>query len=138
MMKEMRSILLIEDVQAHAELFVLAAEPLDPLVVIDVIDSGQSAMDRLKAIAQGDKPTPDLVILDLNLPLVSGHELLAYIRSTPATSDLPVVISSCSAAPADMQRAKSLGVTTYLTKPISTEDLRQVFDRLFRDPGSGS
>ena len=136
MQKDKRCILLIEDVQAHAELFVLAAEPLDPQVEVDVVDSGQSAMETLKAIARGDLPIPDLVVLDLNLPMVSGHELLSYIRSTPAIRELPVVITTCSAAPSDIHRATSLGISTYLTKPIDTEDIRDAFGRVFSDSGS--
>lgn len=64
-------------------------------------------------------PPPDLVLLDLNLPIRSGFEVLAWIRSQADLRGLAVVIFSSSGRPEDRNRAAELGATAYLQKPMS-------------------
>lgn len=86
----------------------------------------RSACDGDKAVAYlentsdgGDNPTPDLVLLDLNLPARSGFEVLQWIRAQPRLSRLPVVVISSSGRPEDRERARQLGADDYLVKPTS-------------------
>jgi CheY-like chemotaxis protein len=65
------------------------------------------------------RPRPDLVILDLNLPKVSGFEVLERIRKQAMYQDLEVIILSSSDAPSDRERAQKLGVREYFHKPGS-------------------
>lgn len=89
------------------------------MVVID----GQEAIDYLSGRGRfGNRieyPLPAVVLLDLNLPTVSGFQVLKWIRTQPQFRQLPVVIFSSSARAEDRSRAKELGADDYLEKPGS-------------------
>jgi len=74
-------------------------------------------------------PRPDLVILDLNLPKVSGFEVLERIRKQAMYQDLDVIILSSSDAAADRERAKKLGVREYFHKPGSLPGYQELAGR---------
>ena len=67
--------------------------------------------------------TPDLLFLDVNMPEVSGLDLLEFIRRRPAWNQLPIVMFSAEGTDADIDKAKSLGANAYLVKPVSFEEL---------------
>lgn len=116
--------------QDHAELFVLTAEQCEVPVQIDVIGDGQTAQQALERMAAGEQDRPDAVMLDLNLPRVSGLELLRQVRGSDALGGLPVVVTSCSYDPSDVQQAADLGVAGYLAKPIHQAQLCGILQRL--------
>lgn len=66
---------------------------------------------------------PDLVLLDLHLPDRSGHDVLEEIRAEPSTRLLPVVMLTGAASPAEKMRAQGVGVTDFIAKPFSPEEL---------------
>lgn len=66
---------------------------------------------------------PDLLILDLMMPHLSGFEVCARVRATPATADLPIMILTAIANAHDRQRAFDSGASDYVTKPIPTAQL---------------
>lgn len=88
--------------------------------VEDVIEAG-SAIEALRAIVASP---PTLVLLDLNLPTISGMELLAMLRVREDTASLPVFIVSTEGAEADRARALALGASGYLVKPVDAAALR--------------
>lgn len=98
-----------------------------------VVD-GQAAIDYLSG--QGafadrtEYPLPGLVLLDLNLPILSGFQVLEWIRSQPQHCRLPVIIFSSSARAEDKLRAKELGASDYLEKPGSGLEFGMVFEAL--------
>lgn len=126
-----KRVLLVEDIREHAELFMLSAEGAVCPITVDLIEDGEAARDAFERMASGQEQPPELVMLDLNLPRLSGHDLLAFIRSKPALDALPVVITTCSEDRADVHRAAELGVSGYLVKPIVTSQLNSVLDRLY-------
>lgn len=73
---------------------------------------------------------PDLVILDIMMPDVSGLDVLTYMRADPKLASIPVVIVSAKASPADIQAGLDAGATVYLTKPVGYSDLKSAVDRL--------
>jgi CheY-like chemotaxis protein len=79
--------------------------------------------------ADANTPRPDLVILDLNLPKVSGFEVLERIRKQAMYQDLDVVILSSSDATADRERAEKLGVREYFHKPASLPGYQELAGR---------
>jgi CheY-like chemotaxis protein len=87
------------------------------------VDDGEKALAYLAGVPPyADRtvhPLPTLILLDLNLPLRSGFEVLAWVRAQPELRDLPVVIYSSSGRPEDRARATALGATDYLLKPSS-------------------
>jgi CheY-like chemotaxis protein len=113
-------ILLVEDSVADIELTLEALEDSEIPNEVTVVRDGAAAMVHLRATATG--PTrPDLVILDLNLPRLSGHEVLAAMRDDDDLRRMPVAILSTSSAEADVVRTYDLGANCYLTKPVDVD-----------------
>jgi DNA-binding response OmpR family regulator len=67
--------------------------------------------------------TPDLLILDINLPEVSGWDLLEFLRRRKEWKGLPIVMLSSESADTQMEKARQLGADTYLVKPVTIEEL---------------
>ncbi len=93
------------------------------------VDTGQEAVDYLSGAGRyADRtqyPMPVVVFLDLKLPLMSGHEVLAWIRSQRQLESLLVVVLTSSNEPTDVRRSYSLGANSFLVKPLNA---RQVVD----------
>ena len=87
------------------------------------VEDGERAINYLSGqepyANREDHPLPTFVLLDLNLPVRSGFEVLEWLRSQPQFEKLPVVIFSSSGRLEDRQRAEKLGATDYLLKPTS-------------------
>ena len=113
----MPRVLVVDDSPAlrHYLLALLLAEG-EP----DVAEAG-SALDALRAIAVAP---PALLLLDLNLPTISGMELLAMLRGRADTAALPILIVSTEGGEADRAKALRLGASGYLTKPVDVDALR--------------
>ena len=96
--------------------------------------SGPEAVDYLSGVgsyANSDlHPRPGLLLLDLNLPALSGLEVLQWVRAQPRFHSLPVVIFSASIRPDDQRRALQLGADDYLEKPSSPMKFLNVLGRL--------
>jgi DNA-binding response OmpR family regulator len=84
---------------------------------VDIATSGDAA---LKAIGHA---APDLMILDLNLPVISGTEVCRLVRSRAATAHLPIIMLTARTGEADRVAGLDLGADDYVTKPFSTREL---------------
>ena len=73
---------------------------------------------------------PDIVILDIMMPEVSGLEVLRFMRGDPNLKDTPVIIVSAKSMPADIKVGMEAGASMYLTKPVGYQDLKQAVERL--------
>jgi CheY-like chemotaxis protein len=80
---------------------------------VDTASNGQELLDRLTKPAA----RPDVIILDLNMPLLDGFQALHRIRSTPGLSQIPVIILTASTNKEDEMRCFALGCTSYFRKP---------------------
>jgi CheY-like chemotaxis protein len=117
-------LLLIEDSPSDVKILQRAMSQAGCRVDLLVMRDGQEAADYL--LRQGPfSPQsnngwrrPDLVVLDLNLPRLTGLEVLKVIRSTPTMSLTPVVILSTSRRPEDVRDAYANGANTYVEKPL--------------------
>jgi chemotaxis family two-component system response regulator Rcp1 len=123
-------ILLVEDNAGDAQLMRLAFAEALPAARLSVVTDGEAAVH---ALLDGGAP-PDLVLLDLNLPRLSGHEVLAAIRAAedPAVRRLPVVVLSSSSAASDVERSYDLGAAAYIAKPHDLDGLQGIVDTLAR------
>jgi len=92
--------------------------------------SGSQALEALEKKAR-ESDLPNLILLDINLPDISGIDLLTRIKQDDRFRRIPVVILTGSNEDEDIQRSYDLGATTYLVKPIFKDALMQVIDRLF-------
>jgi CheY-like chemotaxis protein len=94
-----------------------------------VATNGQEAMQALQSLVKGD--LPQLILLDINLPDISGIDLLTLIKSDKDLSNIPVVILTGSNEDQDIQKSYDLGASSYLVKPISNDALMSVIEKLF-------
>jgi DNA-binding response OmpR family regulator len=94
---------------------------------LEIVVDGQLAIDYLSGTKKyADRtrfPLPRLLLLDVNLPRKSGLEVLKWVRSTPATCTMPVLILTSSSQEKDIHRAYILGVNSYLVKPGKPDEL---------------
>jgi CheY-like chemotaxis protein len=89
---------------------------------LTVVSDGESAMSYLHKQGQyADAPTPDLVLLDLNLPRMDGREVLAELKEDPELRRIPVVVLTTSEAEEDILRSYNLHANAYVTKPVDFE-----------------
>jgi signal transduction histidine kinase/CheY-like chemotaxis protein len=77
-----------------------------------------AAMQARLGVDLATQHRPDLILLDLNLPDMTGHEALMHLRADPRTCDIPVIILSADATPGQLARLISAGARAYLTKPL--------------------
>jgi CheY-like chemotaxis protein len=89
---------------------------------LHVVTDGEQAMQFLRQQGEyADKPRPDLVLLDLNLPRMDGREVLEAIKSDPELASIPVVVLTTSEAEDDVLRSYTLHANAYVTKPVDFE-----------------
>ncbi len=86
---------------------------------------------RLSAQALIDGGRPDLFVLDINMPGVTGIDFLKYLRNQPATVHIPVVMLSSEAAEILVDKALELGADAYVTKPVTIEELEAAMEKAF-------
>lgn len=125
------TVLLVEDNQDDIELTLEALQDSKVRMEIDTVSDGMSAMAYLRREGKyAGKPRPDLILLDLNLPLMDGREVLKEIREDQDLTDIPVVVLTTSADEGDILKAYKLHANCYITKPVDfdrfTEIIRQV------------
>lgn len=119
--------LLVEDDADHAELVRRAIKDNRIANELTHVSDAQQAFQMLKQEPPyTDFPRPDVVLLDLKLPRMSGLELLDAIKRTPELSSIPVVVMTTSAAEADRTSAYTFNANSYLVKPLDFDRFRQM------------
>lgn len=83
----------------------------------------KTAKDGIEAVSVIDKQTPDILLVDMEMPRMNGMELTAYVRANPKTKDIPVIMVTSRSTEKHRKQASSAGVNVYLTKPFSEDDL---------------
>jgi CheY-like chemotaxis protein len=125
----MKTVLLVEDNEDDIALMKMACMRTGIPHSLHVVNNGRDAIKYLShAPPYADKllnPVPDLIFLDVKLPVVDGHEVLEWIRLQPGFRSVPVVMLSSSNHEADVERAYHLGVTSYLHKIPSVAEFGQ-------------
>ena len=116
MMSAVPKVLVVEDEQDIAALIKHALERSGDATV-DIVSSGDTA---LRAAVDS---APYLVILDLNLPVLSGSEVCRILRARPATADIPIIMLTARTGEADRVAGLDLGADDYVTKPFSVSEL---------------
>jgi CheY-like chemotaxis protein len=89
-----------------------------------------SARNAAKTLLTGMRP--DMLVLDINMPEVTGLDLLEFLRRRPEWKDLPVVMLSTEAADVTVDQALELGADGYLMKPVTLEELDKVMETAFQ------
>src|SRR5690606_19206386 len=81
---------------------------------------------------------PDLVILDIMMPEISGLDILRQMRQDPALAQIPVVVVSAKSMPADIRDGLEAGASTYLTKPVGFLELKEAVERALGNPSQAA
>jgi CheY-like chemotaxis protein len=98
---------------------------------LHVVKDGVEAIAFLKKEADySSKPSPDLILLDLNLPKKDGREVLAEIKTDPKLKHIPVVVLTTSDAEQDISRMYDLHANCFITKPVDLDEFMKVVRRV--------
>jgi CheY-like chemotaxis protein len=135
--EQQKTILLAEDDENDALLLELALHHAEVFNPLKVVSNGREAVEYLKGSgAYADRtrhPFPSLLLLDLNLPVLSGFDVLAWRAKQSSLPRFPIVVMSSSNLKADVHKAISLGADGYCIKPAGLQYLvdavRELYDR---------
>lgn len=100
----------------------------DKYIVLEAAD-GEEAVDMAR------RREPDLILLDILMPKMSGYAALRAIKKAPVTKKIPVVMLTGLGDELDKELAKQMGADGYITKPFSLKDLRKTIGRFSKSPG---
>ena len=127
-------ILLVEDNRMDVELTLDAFRERRLANTVHAMPNGQAALDYLHGVGEfGDRkrhPLPDLILLDLKMPIMDGHEVLRRIKQTSSLRRIPVIVLSSSREEGDLAMTYDNGANSYLVKPVSFEGFLDVVRRI--------
>ena len=116
-------ILLVDDNPGDVRMIVEALKEALPAARLSVAIDGVEALRFLRREDRYYKaPRPDLILLDLRLPKLSGFDVLAEVKRDPRFANIPIIVQTSSEAPTDVHRAYSLHANCYITKPSDLEE----------------
>lgn len=125
-----RALLLVEDNEDDVFLMKRALKGARVVNPLFVVEDGQEAVDYLggagKFADRDQYPLPAVVFLDLKLPFISGHDVLAWIRRQRELESLVVIVLTSSNEPSDLNRCYALGANSYVVKPPTPEQLEEL------------
>lgn len=120
-------ILIIDDSPTMRQLLVFALKRLSGVEIEEAADG----VDGYKKLTSGKF---DLVLADINMPVMDGLKLVSIIRGNPAYKDLPIVMVTTEGGKEDREKAISLGANAYITKPIQAPHVLTVVKELLKIP----
>jgi len=112
----MPNILIVEDSPTMRQLITFAMKRIANAKIIEATDG----VDALKKLSS--EPV-DLILADINMPIMDGLKLVSLVRNNPSYKDIPVIIITTEGAKEDRERAMAIGANAYLAKPIQTQEL---------------
>jgi CheY-like chemotaxis protein len=113
-------LLLVDDDIDDQQIFAEALETVDPSIQLVVASNGLEALHKLNT---PDSLQPDMIFLDLNMPMMNGKEFLQELKKTNGFSQIPVIIYTTSSRPEDREQSLTLGATDFLVKPNNYKSL---------------
>jgi chemotaxis family two-component system response regulator Rcp1 len=119
------NVLLIEDNPVDADFIREALTEIESNIKLDWVEDGEAGINFLFQHCYSrdtDLPCPDLILLDLNLPKLSGREVLEAIKGNPDTKHIPVIILTTSSDPRDVIDTYSLHANCFVTKPADLDE----------------
>jgi CheY-like chemotaxis protein len=114
-----QTLLLIDDDEDDQEIFITAAGEVSRAVSCMAFHDAREALDKLSR----KEISPDVIFLDLNMPVMDGHQFLAEIKRNPELKHIPIIIFSTSSHPNTIRAAKALGAHDFITKPGLYDEL---------------
>jgi len=127
------TILLVEDDPGHARLIQKNLRRSNINNEIVALTDGQQAVDYLFAqgpYADHKRPSPLLVLLDLNMPVLDGYQVLERMKANEQTKRIPVVILTTTDDAREVERCYNLGCNVYITKPVDYEQFAEAIRKI--------
>lgn len=129
-----KTILLVEDTRPDELLILRALAKINLANGVDVVRDGQQALDYLfregEFAGRGGPDLPTVMLLDVNLPRISGLEVLERLRADPRTRLLPIVILTSSDEERDRLRSYETGANSFVRKPLEFAEFAETVARL--------
>ncbi len=122
-------ILLVEDNEGDILLTVEALEEGRIANVIEVARDGQEAIDKLEIDLKNNQ-LPDLILLDINLPKMNGHEVLERLKDTEGLKHIPVIILSTSSSEMDILKSYKNHANCFITKPVEIDEFVKAIESI--------
>ncbi|MFC5284510.1 response regulator [Pedobacter alpinus] len=92
-----------------------------------IFHNGKEALDRLSVIIQNDEHLPEVILLDLNMPVMDGWEFLEEFTKIPVAKQITIYIVTSSIDPEDVEKAKQYdNINNYIVKPVTVEMLKEI------------
>jgi len=122
------TILLAEDDSGHARLIIKNLRRANIMNPIVTVENGQDALDYLYSRID-DHPLL-LVLLDLNMPVLDGYQVLERMKADERTKRIPVIILTTTSDPREVDRCYDLGCNVYVTKPVNYDHFSEAIRKL--------
>ncbi|WP_339924578.1 response regulator [uncultured Cyclobacterium sp.] len=120
---KLANILLVEDNEGDIVLILEAFEELKIKAEINIAKNGQEALDYLFERGTKNKSKkPDLILLDINIPIYNGHEVLKQIKEDPILKKTPVIMLTTSTNQKDINKAYQNHCNSYVKKPLNVDE----------------
>ena len=126
--KEPVKVVLADDDKDDQELFTEALNHAEIPADVTTVDNGQELINHLKDPAE---PNPDIIFLDINMPVKDGKQVLAEIKADETLKDIPTVMLSTSENPKDVEETFNAGANLYVRKPYSFRNLVLLLKKIF-------
>ncbi len=120
-------ILVVEDSPTMRQLITFTLKRLKDVDITEASDG----VDGLKKIAGGKF---DLILTDINMPIMDGLKLVSLVRNDPVNKGIPIVVITTEGGQEDRDRAMTLGANSYITKPIQAANLLNTVKELLKMP----
>lgn len=124
------NILLVEDSPTDAAILTAAFKSIGYSGQIRIAQDGVEASNFLKQVTGDSVRLPQLILLDLNLPRKSGHEMLQELKENPQWQCIPAIVFSSSSRAIDISTSYQLQANAYVAKPIIFQDYRLTVQRI--------
>ena len=121
----MPNILVVEDSPAVRQLIVFALKRLPDAKTVEAVN-GVDALNKLSFEAF------DLILADINMPIMDGLKLIGLLRNEPKYKDIPIIIITTEGVEEDRKKAMALGANAYLSKPIHTYELLKAVEEFLK------
>jgi CheY-like chemotaxis protein len=119
-------VLIVDDNNADARMVRALLEATGMPTNITLVGDGEGAIRIMESASMGQRPAPDLVILDINLPRKNGHDVLTSIRAMDRLAHTCVAMCSSSNSNDDKRQARENGANAYLLKPMGLEEMEEM------------
>jgi CheY-like chemotaxis protein len=129
-MRSSRPILIAEDNSEDVFFMKRALKSAGINVPIDFVADGQEAVTYLENHFTDSARVPQLILLDVKMPLMNGFDVLQWVRKKPGLRQLPIIMLTSSDDKADVNRAYDLGANSYLVKPVALDQLEGLIEKI--------